>query len=225
MSLGIVFDLDDTLYAERDFALSAFRAAARWAESELALNNLDHDLTRLLDQGLLGKVFGRALAERKPDHTEAHLATLIAHYRDRAPERLDLHEDARWALTHYAARAPLALITDGRVESQTRKVAALGIADRFAHVVITDALGEPEFRKPHPRAYEVVEAALAGAASRYVYIGDNPAKDFVTPNARGWMSIHIDRPGRLHAAARHHPEGAPHHVIRSLRELPELLGV
>ena len=33
----LVFDLDDTLYAERQFALSGFRAAERWACAELGL--------------------------------------------------------------------------------------------------------------------------------------------------------------------------------------------
>jgi hypothetical protein len=32
--LVLVFDLDDTLYPEREFALSGFRAAGRWAAAE-----------------------------------------------------------------------------------------------------------------------------------------------------------------------------------------------
>jgi len=35
--LVLVFDLDDTLYPERQFALSGFTAAGRWAEAELGI--------------------------------------------------------------------------------------------------------------------------------------------------------------------------------------------
>ena len=35
--LVLVFDLDDTLYPEREFALSGFRAAGRWAAAELGV--------------------------------------------------------------------------------------------------------------------------------------------------------------------------------------------
>jgi putative hydrolase of the HAD superfamily len=47
--LILVFDLDDTLYPERQFALSGFAAAGRWAEAELGLGGLAEDMARLLD--------------------------------------------------------------------------------------------------------------------------------------------------------------------------------
>ena len=34
---AIVFDLDDTLYPERDYVLSGFRAIARWAAEHLRI--------------------------------------------------------------------------------------------------------------------------------------------------------------------------------------------
>ena len=50
MSTVLVFDLDDTLYPERDFALSGFKAAERWASAELGLApGLAREMTRLLD--------------------------------------------------------------------------------------------------------------------------------------------------------------------------------
>ena len=52
--LVLVFDLDDTLYPERQFALSGFAAAGRWAEAELGIAGLAADMTRLLDGGHLG---------------------------------------------------------------------------------------------------------------------------------------------------------------------------
>ena len=55
--LVLVFDLDDTLYPERQFALSGFTAAGRWAAAELGIAGLAADMTRLLDGGHLGALF------------------------------------------------------------------------------------------------------------------------------------------------------------------------
>jgi putative hydrolase of the HAD superfamily len=109
---------------------------------------------------------------------------------------------------------------------QAKKVTALGIAAHFREIVYTDALGGRAFSKPHPRSYELIEQALGGQGHRFVYVGDNPAKDFVVPNARGWTSIMVHRPeaARIHAGAAVAAGGAPQHTVASLRELPALVG-
>ncbi len=224
--LVIVFDLDDTLYPERQFALSGFKAAGEWAEAELGVAGLAADMTRLLDDGHLGELFRIALAGRLPDHTPEHLAGLLEAYRNHEPE-LALFEDAAWALAHYSGQAKLGLITDGTHHVQARKVAALAIAHHFGEIVYTHALGGRAFSKPHPKSYEMVERALGSAGSRLVYVGDNPSKDFIVPNARGWTSIMVERPlaRRIHAGAAVASGGAPQHTVRSLAELPALLGI
>jgi putative hydrolase of the HAD superfamily len=222
--LVLVFDLDDTLYPERQFALSGFAAAGRWAEAELGVAGLAAVMTRLLDEGHLGQLFRIALAEKHPHHTHEDLAALLEAYRNHEPV-LALFEDAAWALSHFTGKARLGLITDGTHSMQARKVAALGIAAHFQEILYTHALGGREFAKPHPRSYEMVEQALAGEGSRLVYVGDNPSKDFVVPNARGWTSIMVERPEakRIHERAAVAPGGAPQHTVRSLMELPALL--
>jgi len=220
----LVFDLDDTLYPERQFALSGFKAAERWAEAELGVAGLAADMTRLLDQGHLGELFRVALAAKMPAHTPEQLAGLVDAYRDHQPE-LALFADAAWALSHFARRTKLGLITDGTHRVQAKKVEVLGIAPHFQEIVYTHALGGRAFSKPHPKSYEMVEQALGREGDRLVYIGDNPSKDFIVPNARGWTSIMIDRPEarRIHAHAMVADGGAPHHTIASLTELPGLL--
>lgn len=222
--LVLVFDLDDTLYPERQFALSGFAAAGRWAEAELGVAGLAADMTRLLDGGHLGELFKLALAAKLPDHTAEHLAGLLEAYRCHEPA-LELFDDAGWALGHFAHQAKLGLITDGTHHVQAKKVAALGIAPCFQEIVYTHALGGRAFAKPHSKSYELIEQALAGEGGRLVYVGDNPSKDFIVPNARGWTSIMIERPGtqRIHAGAKVAAGGAPQHTIASLTELPGLL--
>jgi putative hydrolase of the HAD superfamily len=223
-NLVLVFDLDDTLYPERQFAASGFKAAASWAEASLGIRGLAEEMMHLLDQGELGSLFAMALARRLPGHRPEHLNGLLRAYREHDPA-LELFVDAGWALRHYAERGKLGLITDGTHSVQARKVAALGIAGHFERIVYTDALGGRCFSKPHPESYVIIEQALGAAGDRFVYIADNPAKDFVVPNARGWISVMVARPGhqRIHAASLPAPGGVPQHAIGSLTELPAVL--
>jgi putative hydrolase of the HAD superfamily len=224
--LHVVFDLDDTLYSERQFALCGFTACARWAEAELGLKDLDADMTRLLDAGHLGRLFGMVLDERMPGvDTTPHVAALIAVYRSAEPE-LELFEDARWALEHYAMKGPLGLITDGTHAMQLKKVSALALQPRFREIIYTDLLGEGRaFAKPHEKSFALMEAALGESTDRFVYVGDNPAKDFIAPNKRGWLTVQVVRPGGIHDATRVAPGGAPQHMIETLADLPSVLGV
>jgi putative hydrolase of the HAD superfamily len=225
-ALRVIFDLDDTLYPERQFALCGFRACARWAEAELGLKGLDVDMVRLLDAGHLGKLFAMVLEERLGGaHRPEHLQALIAAYRA-AEAELQLFEDADWALRHYCATGPLGLITDGTHAVQLKKVRALALEPVFSKIVYTDLLGEGRaFAKPHARAFEMIEASLGGPDTRFVYVGDNPAKDFVAPNARGWTTVQVVREGGIHDAKQVAVGGEPRFEVRALTELPQVLGV
>ena len=221
---SIVFDLDDTLYPERSYALSGFRAAAVWAERSLGIKDLDAEMTRLLDLGHLGKLFAMALGKAYPAHSADDLAGLLDAYRTHDPV-IELFPDAVAALDHYGRQGQLGLITDGTHAMQAAKVRALGLAPRFASIVYTDALGaERAYFKPHPRAFEVAAAALGAAGRPLVYVGDNPAKDFIAPNAMGWTTVQVVRPGGVHDSAKTVAGGAAHHVVGSLDELPRALG-
>jgi putative hydrolase of the HAD superfamily len=222
--LLVVFDLDDTLYPERQFAICGFRAAGRWAEAELGVKGVADEMIRMLDAGLLGRIFPTVLERLAPQHGPEHVKALHAAYRACVPE-LELFADARIALDHFGARGPIGLITDGTGAMQQRKIDALGIAPRFSHVVLTDELGPGRaYFKPHARPFEVMAAALGSPGDRFAYVGDNPQKDFVAPNAMGWMTVQVVRPGGIHDAGKIAPGGAPQHRVASLERLADVLG-
>ena len=41
--------------------------------------------------------------------------------------------------------------------------------------------------KPSPERFVAIEKLWFGC--RFVYVADNPAKDFLAPNARGWLTL------------------------------------
>jgi putative hydrolase of the HAD superfamily len=227
-ALHLVFDLDDTLYAERDYAVGGFRAAAAWARKELGVQADPEHMIQLLDTGHLGQLFAMALKAAKPDHTDAELKGFVKAYGQHTPS-LALFDDAAVALDHWQRRAHLGLITDGHVPTQQAKISALGLASRFREIIATGALGpDRAFHKPHPRAFELMQAALGKPGDRFVYVGDNLSKDFVAPNALGWTTVYIDRPAhRLHRIHKHKAapvDGAPHETVSDLRALVQILG-
>ena len=218
----LVFDLDDTLYPERQFAVSGFRACERWLEQQFGVGGVVEEMARMLDDGYMRALFEHVLKDRVPNSTPEHLEAFIDVYRLHEPE-IELYADAVHALEHFERQGPIGLITDGQHVVQSAKVRALDIGHRFEHIVYTGALGGRAFSKPHPLSYEMMERELEGHGDRFVYVGDNPAKDFVTPNARGWISVQIHRPQRIHIRAETAPGGQAQHVIDSLTELPELV--
>lgn len=220
--LRIIYDLDDTLYPERSFALSGFRAAGAWAQREWGIDGVAGELTSLFAAGHLGAVFKLALQRHRPQHSDDDLVRFIDAYRNHEPD-IELFDDAVAALEHSQAYGPLGLITDGTHWVQRNKVQALGIAVRFHTIIYTGALGGRDFHKPHPRAFEMMESALATPQALFVYVGDNPAKDFVSPNARGWASVQVLRDGGIHDAQAVVDGGAAEHTIDSLAELGPIL--
>lgn len=218
----VVFDLDDTLYLERTYARSGLAAVAEWAHAELGLELFFERAWHEFEHGERGRIFDRTLAAlgRNPD--PATVTAMVEVYRQHSPA-IDLAADAQAWLEGVAADTALALISDGFLVSQSRKVEALALASRgFEPIILTDAWGR-DFWKPHSRAFELVEQHFALAPERIAYVADNPLKDFVTPRARGWRTVQIARAERIHNVEPTEPDHAPEHRIESLAELDKAL--
>ncbi len=223
----LIFDLDDTLYAERDYAIGGFAAAAAWARASLRADVSVDQMVELLDGGHLGQLFPKVLTTALPTHTPDDLKAFVRAYGQHVPY-LKLFDDAADALDYWQPRVKLGLITDGHAATQHAKIKALALQPRFAEIIATGALGpDRQFHKPHPRAFELMQAAFGAPGDRFVYVGDNLAKDFLAPNALGWRTIHIDRPAqrayRIHKHTSSPADGAPHDTIADLGDLRRLL--
>lgn len=217
----VVFDLDDTLYLERDFCRSGFAAAEAWLAERQDSRGLAAAAMALLEAGHRGRIFDLALPMIGAVPSGELVQALVAVYRGHAPQ-IALAPDAAALLAAPPPGWAWALLSDGPAAVQRRKIAALGL-DRYAlaPMVCTDEFGRA-FWKPHPRGYERIERTFGLPGPRFAYVADNPAKDFVTPRRRGWLAIEIRRDGRIHADARPAPGGEADVVITSLGELAAL---
>jgi putative hydrolase of the HAD superfamily len=216
-SLCAVFDIDDTLYLERDYVRSGFAAAGRWAAKWIPIEDFAERCWRRFAAGQRGSIFDDVLRESGRKANPELVSALVEVYRTHTPS-IALAPDAAEALEAISRVASIAVISDGPAASQSRKAEALGLCALAAPIMLTEVLGS-EFRKPHPRAFELVRQC--NPASVYAYIADNPLKDFAAPKALGWITIRVRRPGGLYYAAEH-PQIAPDWEMNDCSTLFEL---
>lgn len=210
-----VFDLDDTLYAERDYVRSGFDAVEPRVHERLGSHGFADECWSRFVAGGRGFIFDDVLRSRCGMVDAELVRELVDAYRLHQP-RIELHADARRMIDRLRSLGlPMALITDGRATSQRAKIDALALADAFSPIVVTAELGEGR-SKPHPAAFELVRDAL-GRDRRFAYIADNPLKDFLAPNQLGWKTLRIRRPLGLYSEAiEPTPAHAAQHTISSL---------
>ncbi|MGQ9635778.1 MAG: HAD family hydrolase, partial [Bryobacteraceae bacterium] len=59
----VAFDLDDTLYLERDYVRSGFEAVGEWAKERLGIGDFTQRAWRWFQQGRRGDIFNQVLVE------------------------------------------------------------------------------------------------------------------------------------------------------------------
>lgn len=221
MIRALVFDLDDTLFPEPQFVHSGFAAVDAWLRKEKAITGFMEPASAEFGSGARGDIFNRALRSLGLADDPQLVGQMVEVYRNHNPQ-ISLFPDAEWALDYFARTCQLGLLTDGYLQVQQRKVAALSIAPRFAAIVYSDAFGRHGW-KPSPLPYEEITKQLCCAPSECAYVGDNPTKDFVTARRLNWFTVRVRRPGGEHFAAQLDKEHEADSEIGSLLELKPAL--
>lgn len=195
----VVFDLDDTLYLERDYVRSGFAAVGHHLKETQRLEAFASRAWEKFCSGLRSRIFDVVLAEMGQHPTPALVNELVSIYRNHRPA-IVLEPDALAALDALRDRFQLAVITDGPAESQRAKVEALGLTRWMRQIIITAEHG-PDFAKPNPAAFRLIEDRFHLDGAECVYVGDNPDKDFQAPSSLGWTTIRVLRPLGLYSRA------------------------
>ena len=167
---AVIFDLDDTLYSEKDYVRSGFMAAAPDKFEELWQAFLD------------GKpAFDTVIPKRK----EEALKT----YRNHIP-KIELYPGVREMLVRIKNSArKLGIITDGRPEGQRAKIKALNIEELFDEIIITDEIAGVKCRKPNDIGFALMNERITIPYEKMVYIGDNENKDSIAPEKLGMKFV------------------------------------
>lgn len=219
MAALIGFDLDDTLYPESMYVRSGQEAVAADA-AQLAGADAAQLYGLMVAAPSPAEGFERLhdfLADKFGINMDVE--RMVSIYRSHKP-RLSLEPAHAQLLDSLARRGhTLVLISDGDFSRQMAKIEGLGLDRWFGPrqiIIGTDRSNDKLSGIPFAEAERRFDAA------RRYYIADNPAKDFLWPNRRGWHSVML-----LHSTPGVHkqnfndlpPQMAPHTVINTLTQL------
>jgi putative hydrolase of the HAD superfamily len=187
MTRAILFDLDNTLYPERRFALSGFREVSREVERRWGVHRRDafsclcgalRDGHRATALQLLCETFGL------PDSLVPEAVTIIR----RHTPRLRLPKSSTDALRSLRARWRIGVLTNGQPAIQGRKVEALGLYPMVDEVVFAS---EDGVGKPDAAPFFSILARLGVPPDRAVMVGDDSWCDIYGAARLGISTIHV----------------------------------
>lgn len=204
---AVVFDLDDTLYAEKDYVRSGYEAVASLLPE---VRDAQQRLWKAFEEGK--PAIDTVLEEENLQHRKAQCLTA---YRAHSPQ-LRLYDGVKELLIGLRARGiKLGIVTDGRPEGQRAKLEALGLYDLVDTVVITDELGGAQFRKPNDIAFRIMQGRFGVPYGEMLYVGDNPQKDFQAPRTLGMRWIYFRNDDGLYSQS----DGCVDTGVSSVQEL------
>jgi putative hydrolase of the HAD superfamily len=217
---AVVFDLDDTLYPQREWLGGCWQAVA---DESAARDGVDRDrmheaLVRIASEGSdRGRIIDRALeAIGRPD---VDVAPLVSAFLAHRPSSLQPYPGAVEAVAAIRRAVPVALVTDGDPDLQRAKLALLGLDGAFDAVVLSDELGR-EHRKPSPEPFLRALEALRAQSPTSVVVGDRPDKDVAGAAAAGLRAVRV-----LTGEYARVPDSIrPWRTVDRIADVPSLLG-
>lgn len=204
--LGVIFDLDDTLYSEKQYTRSGYKAVAKLLGDEALADRLwtYFENGKLAIDELLNEL---GCIGRKEECLEA--------YREQIPE-ITLYDGVVDLILELKSKGiKVGIITDGRVSGQKRKLRALGLDKLLDDIIITDELGGTQFRKPCDIAFRIMQRRWRLPFEQMVYVGDNAEKDFQAPKQLGMRTVYFENEDGLYSEG----EICSSETIKSLSEI------
>lgn len=188
---AVIFDLDDTLYYERDYVYQALEEVAAYLAEKFQKNSIQlwEQMCDLLEKEGRGHIFNRICEIHQ---IQEDIPKLVTIYRNTTPN-LTLYKDAQKCLDRLKKQGiKTGLITDGCFLVQRKKVEALALYKQIDKIIITDEKGL-KYWKPSIQPYQDILKQLQVNPEDAVYIGDNPKKDFIGAKTIGMDTIRIIR--------------------------------
>jgi putative hydrolase of the HAD superfamily len=220
---AVVFDLDDTLYLERDYARSGLLAVGTYLHSHGGPEGVGEWMWQQFQDGRRTDLFNAADQHFRLGFEPIHVADLVEYYRNHRPGIRPIPA-AQDLLDRLRGTVKLGLLSDGFLPAQRYKLEALGLVEYFDAVLFTEAIGR-QYWKPSTVPFERIAKELAEPPAACAYVGDNPSKDFLGANQLGWRTVQWLQDGQVHTDKPTPAGGEPRHVVRTADELRAVLGL
>lgn len=215
----VVFDLDDTLFRERDFCRSGFK-------------QIERILVKSKGSGYIG-ISKRmdTLLRRKENYFDwlenllgENVIPYVTHYRAHRPHCLIPAKGVEEVFENLNKHGiPIAIITDGRSVTQRRKIEALGLYKYInpIDILISEETGAD---KKSAENFRTIVRHYPEASS-FFYVADNASKDFMMANLLGWTTCRVPyNPDNVHSNLdAKDPFGMPMIELKDIRDIVGLV--
>jgi putative hydrolase of the HAD superfamily len=192
---ALIFDLDDTLFPEKQYVFSGFHHVSQIISQRFKINaeTVFLKMENLFNESSKN-VFNRTLELLKISFDGEVIKNLVFEYRNHKPE-ISFYDDVIPFLEKIKRKGyKTGIITDGYKEAQNLKIKALEAEKYFNFILITDEFGEG-YKKPGIKSFELMKEKLSVEYEDMIYIGDNPEKDFYISRIYPIKTVRIQREG------------------------------
>ena len=231
MIKAVVFDLDDTLISEDEYIKSGYRAVAqhlfeRYKNSYDGLKNsspreIEKQLYRIYENKS-NRVFNEFLDNYQIAYEKQDILELVSVYRNHTPE-ISFYPDVKNCMRTLKERGiSIGVISDGYLETQTRKAEVLGLQEMAEKIIFTESLGR-EYWKPHKYSFQLMKNYFKITYEEMMYIGDNPQKDFYVKKEIPITTLRIIREKGVYEEKEYREGIREDYRIYSLEEIFEII--
>jgi len=210
---ALCFDLDGTLFDDRQYVRAGLLAAAEVVERERGVDISAELLSAYFQRGLTEQTFDRVLEECGLS-TDLVPELVTAYHANSAP--LVPFPDAESTLERLRPEYDLGVVTGG--SNGAAKLDRLGLGGYVDSVIVAPARG---WSKREPEPFEAVLAELNATPEETAVVGDRPAVDFAQPNRLGLLTVRVRRGQYATTVADTGTE--PDVVVDSLSAIPDIL--
>ncbi len=176
-----VFDLDDTLISETEYLISGINYVEKYLSKTYNLN-FENKIIEARNAGI-DDLWGWCCKTLElPIETKESLIWLYRLHKPQISMPLKVQTLINYLMNK---NIKIAIITDGRSITQRLKIMEIGLDN--IPIFISQEYQSP---KPELKRFRLLQDLLPNM--NYIYIGDNPSKDFIGPNKLGWLTIGAD---------------------------------
>lgn len=177
---SVAFDLDDTIFYERDYVISGFNQIDKYIENNFGYKNSSYKLLHYFKNRDSNPI--RSLCKELGIDIKNELVKIIRESTPKIKTRpgiKSLMKDLK--LNGFE----IGIITNGRSKTQRLKIKALGIEELIDVLLISDEIG---LKKPNLEVFKKYQ--YKSKKSKFLFIGNNPTLDIYPANAAGWKTIY-----------------------------------
>jgi len=210
---AVCFDLDGTLFDDRQYVRAGLRHAGAHLETRAGVDLSDELIDAYFERGITEGTFDTVLDEQ--GLSQEHVSELVDAYHANEGD-LEPFDGVERVLEELTAAYDLGLITGGR--NGRDKLRRLGFEEYFDAVLVTSGRS---YSKRDPDPFESILDELGAEPTAAAYVGDRPDLDFPQPNRLGMLTIRVET-GR-YATAEATGDATPDESVPSLEAVPAVL--